>query len=292
MKFLRWIPFSILACGALFAGRWSAAPIVHWAASLSFNQRHTASAAISQAFYEGQASASADYPTPTFAQPLPPIPQGQPTENSQKPASQTKAARQRNILFLGVDRLDAPTPRLKSAWLVIYLNDKSHFMLMPLFPSQSAAPTGEDGQNSLSARFTLDKNGAPGEAFVDKLAAKEIWWSGYVIMDDEAIAGLLNTIPTTRETGGVEVLEKLPDPNLAPVDAVMEQARLARSLCANANLLGQDEFWRVSGFYAGVRKHVRTDFDREEALLDWEARLKKGGITCEFPSLATAMLLP
>jgi hypothetical protein len=292
MKFTRWIPFSILACIALFIGQWTGRNILRLAGHYSPEQVSLAAAVQTSQLSKAESGEHADYPTPTSAQPLPPIPDRHRSDPAQKINDPVQANRQENILFIGVNNLTAAHPRMLSAWLIIYLNDKSHFMLLPLYPTQTPAAVTVQPEDTLANQFAIGPDGGLSENFIQALQEREIWWTGYVIMDQKAIASLLDYASGKNYIRGADMLDNLPDPDQDSMSALLEQARLARSLCLSTGQLTRDGLWQVSKFYSTIQEHVSTDIDVESALMDWDLKLKRGGITCEFPSLATALLLP
>lgn len=288
MKIYRWIPFTLLACVALFAGQWTGKTMIGLLDRFSNGKGGLVSSIKSAALENMAASAQEEFPTPTSEQPVPPLPLGYPETPKKSAQTSSKGWQQFNILVIAVDNIKAQAPALKGAWLVVYPNDKSHFMLLPLYPAQGSAPAG----SSLAGNFSLDAAGGPGEAFVAELASRDIWWTGYVVMDDASLAQILDYAAGKSYTSGAAMLEDLPDPRQDGLGALMHQARLVRSLCLSSNQLAADELWRIARFYNQISAHVNTDANLDQALADWEDRLKRGGITCEFPSLAAAMLLP
>ncbi len=107
-------------------------------------------------------------------------------------ASQPAVNHQRNILLIGIDSFQAEEPRLEGVWMVLYLRDLPHFMLVPVYPNRTP---GEQNSavvdQNLAHLFTLEDNQTPGNLFFQALKDKELWWNGYLILDRAALSEII-----------------------------------------------------------------------------------------------------
>ena len=194
--------------------------------------------------------------------------------------------RQRNILVIGVDNLESTQPRLKAIWIILYLNDLPHFMMLPIYPT--APSLGEvlpAPDSTLTTLFNLDSNKNPNPAFIQELAKKDLWWSGYMILDEFAIEELLvfSYVGETSQPGGYKTM---PDPLDDPFNALMVQTRYAQDLCSRSNRFTLTNTKELLNLAANIYPHYTTDLDLELILIEIKNALKyNGGISCEFPSL-------
>jgi hypothetical protein len=208
-------------------------------------------------------------------------------------AVQSAPDRQRNILLIGVDSFQAEEPRLEGVWMILYLRDTPHFMLVPIYPSQM-----QDENHSalvdqnLARLFSLEDGQIPNTLFLQALQDKQLWWDGYIVLDKSALVEILAM--TSSESGTTSQSQQPPAINLAeieeaPMRALLVQAQLAQELCRNSGVMIASDKNRFPGLIAQASAHIRTDLDLAEIAGEVvEALRHGGGISCEFPSLATA----
>ena len=205
--------------------------------------------------------------------------------------------RQRNILLIGIDSFQAEEPRLEGIWMILYLRDLPHFMLVPVYPSQLQ---GEHNSvvvdQNLAHLFTLQDGQTPGNLFLQALRNKELWWDGYMILDKSALSEIVALTSTEdEETLRSQQLSvsNIPDIDEAPGRALLGQAQLAQELCQNSGKALASDSNRLPSLIAKASTHIRTDLDLREIADEVNSALRfGGGISCEFPSLATAANLP
>jgi hypothetical protein len=212
-------------------------------------------------------------------------------------ANQPSSSRQRNILLIGIDSFQSDEPRLEGVWMVLYLRDLPHFILMPVYPNQLQ---GEGSialvDQNLASLFKLENKQTPSDIFLQALKDKQLWWDGYMVLDRSALSEILTLTSaeeeTTRKNQQLSV-SSLPDSEEAPMRALLIQAQLAQELCRNSGVvLASGSNWLPS-LIDRASALVRTDLDLGEIAGEVKSALRYGGgISCEFPSLTTAANLP
>jgi hypothetical protein len=196
---------------------------------------------------------------------------------------------QRNILIVGVDDLGEPSPTLSSIWLIIYLQDSPHLMLLPIYPIGETHPDGTL-IDKLDDDFRLTPQRSLHSDFITALEEKEIWWTGHIIIDKYALADVVDFIAEANANpflGGVNAITSIPIARDAPYKSVIGQADLIKNLCQNTTGLSSIPRWQYLHLFAMTQDHFSTDYVAEEALDEWLHLLSEGGgISCEFPSMA------
>jgi hypothetical protein len=213
-------------------------------------------------------------------------------------AGESAGDRQRNILLIGIDSFQAKTPRLEGVWMVLYLRDLPHFMLVPVFPNRLQGGVGSTliDQN-LAELFTFEEGQVPvGSLFFQALHDKQLQWDGYMIFDRSALSAISTLITTGNEATDHDQLlsiSNLSDVEEAPTRALLEQAHLAQQLCLSSSMVLTSESSIITDLIALAASHTKTDLDLGEIAGEVKSALRYGGgISCEFPSLETAANLP
>ncbi|HEX2979082.1 MAG TPA: hypothetical protein VHO48_02350 [Anaerolineaceae bacterium] len=205
--------------------------------------------------------------------------------NDPNPAEQTVAtlAPQRTLLLVGVDDLQAASPRLISLWVLFYRTDLSHVTVLPLYPNSDTARSQE-----ISQAFTLTDERAPSDTFFSALKAERFQWTGYVLADQAATSQMIDWLQGVDLQGatldGAGALASLVDPWADLPGALDSQRRLGEGLCAKVAQLPSDSGWlaQTAGL---IPTHLRTDLGLEMVFADWGA-LKGAAapLSCEFPT--------
>ena len=232
--------------------------------------------------------------------PLPPSP-SPPVHSSEIPGRPSSGdesiIHQRNILVIGVDNLDTASPNLESVWLIIYMPNTPHFMLLPIYPTKSLTNTSSStaGEN-LSDIFQLDSKTSPDAIFLEKLQASDIWWNSYILMDESALVEVANFVSSyndRKNLDGLSAINSIPDPWDDPTAALIGQAEFAQDLCRQTVHLSMVDAWRYMHLFKAIQDHVRTDLDLEQTIAEWQQLMVYSGtISCEFPSLGTLNFHP
>ncbi len=205
---------------------------------------------------------------------------------------------QRNILLIGVDHLGSPSPTLESIWLVLYIQDMPQITWMPIYPEITTRGRSVQIQTdtSLKENFQIIPDSLLPQGFHQALRAKHIRWDNMIILDQSAVAGVIDTL------GGLERLTSLPAEGdvvdglhsiaiLQPADedsqaALLSQANLIQQLCRTSPQ-SHINLTRLHALLKTMSNHLITDLDPEQVIADMNSMLLYGGgFTCEFPSLA------
>jgi hypothetical protein len=211
------------------------------------------------------------------------------------------AASQRNILVIGVDDLNARQPRLESIWLVIYLIDHPQAIFLPIYPPPTeGARTGEadpphpsldpaDQARLPGELFKTAPDGSPDLDFLEAHQAKNLWWSGYILVDE---IGMAEVVEAARKLGaddlgstsGIRAIAEIPPAWVDPVGALAGQVELARTMCRY--LKGAPSDLELSPLLDIIPRHARTDLNLTRATSELKNLLSSpGGLSCEFPTV-------
>jgi hypothetical protein len=205
---------------------------------------------------------------------------------------------QKNLLVIGVDRLNSSRPVLESAWLVLYYPGVAHYSFIPLFPAQGNP--NPDLDQAIRQAFKLDKDHSPSAAFLNALRSAGAWWDHYIILDEMALAELIdlsaNPTHAERVTGLELVAASLGKGDLgAPVAS---QAGLIATACRGMDLPALPE--DLAGLMASYGDHLRTDMKPRQIFdaLSWLAETHaenspegQSALVCEFPTIPTEITL-
>ena len=206
-----------------------------------------------------------------FAAALPPIP--------------TLDNGQRTILLINVTDLKADTVQLNSVWLISYFLPSANITLLPLYPTSSDAPV--EAQLADAFSFIEDHNGLkPNPNFLAVLQQKDIWWSGYLVLDETIFAQVIDALHGITLSGvhmtGSEAVEMLNLAEAGDHPPLARQTILLQEICWNVSTLAFQPDWAV--FKHQVGSHILTDLDPTQVLSDWLTMLNQpGNLACEFP---------
>jgi hypothetical protein len=207
------------------------------------------------------------------------------TDNGQAPIQQ-------NILVIGVDKLQSPRPRLESIWLILYFTDSTHLTLMPIYPAIPVDEIGSTMDNTATEQnFEMGTDHKPSDKLFSTLKDKNIWWNGYLVLDNTAVAELVDFTANARGVlpsyqSGAYAIASLSLIWENPQKALHDQTKLLQELCvATAQLSNIPD---VSSLYESITEHVVSDLDLHQLINEWQIRLTQSGrLTCEFPFLNT-----
>jgi len=195
---------------------------------------------------------------------------------------------QRNILVIGVDRLDNPTPRLEGLWLMMNVAASNRITLLPLYP----APPGKEVMNTtqLITRFKLDAAGNPEADFLTVIQQSDFWWSNYAVLDQVGLAQLIDYNQGINlgdgPVGGGQAVASLPSASMDGLAALNGQSVLIQAICnqQSGKLITAD----VKQIFSQLSGHFKTDIKINTLIAEWQRPLTNSGhVTCEFPTLAS-----
>lgn len=227
-------------------------------------------------------------------------PQSQLTSNMSTELKAVLPSRlQRNILVIGVNHLESPSPELEGIWLILYLPDMPRVTLMPIYPSVMRGASGGRiiADSALAQNFRLDSKSVPETSFFEALAELDIHWDNYLLLDEIALIDLIDFMgglektPTvdgaqSDKTTGIQALAHLQPTLNNPEHALLSQMQIAQRLCrTHLSLNNPPE--RIPELFDTLGKHLVTDLQPSQVIADMKSMLPAGGgITCEFPFLA------
>lgn len=210
------------------------------------------------------------------------------TQAETRPRSVT----QKNILVIGVDNLQAKSPRLEGVWLVLYLTQKPEFTLMPIFPGKPAEDGKMRSQDYKLARlFRSDQ-----ATFFTELEKRGIRWSGYYKLDRTALEEIAGKVDDLAVEPGESTRLEVDDVPFYEEDlqvAKLGQGRFAQALCDRGAHLSVDQISELDDLFLLFSDHILSDIPKEQAAAELVGMLVEGSpITCEFPSMAEESISP
>jgi len=225
------------------------------------------------------------------------------TQSYPLPGDNHLATGQRNILIIGIDRLEAAEPRLESIWLALYVPTSPKITLMPIYPSLTQNQTGYQANQdaTLAKGFALDDKYQPDLSFLKSLQNRGLWWNNFIVLDELAMVQIIDLTDPVGEKGetdqeqayqlnGIRTLADLPLPWENPLAAVLSQAKLLADLCHEAPDVQSGKQVETSIFSDQLSHHLVTDINPEQIRKDWSNMMGIGtGISCEFPSLKASL---
>jgi hypothetical protein len=221
----------------------------------------------------------------------PPLPQVTPEMGVANATIAVEPLIQNNILLIGVDNLEASSPRLEGVWLVLYLAQKPQFTLMPIYPVPAEDGKIRSQDAALAKTFRSDQ-----AAFFSQLEDRGIWWAGYYIFDRHALASIADRIVDLAQDEGKisgRSIARVPSAWTDPQGARREQARIVDALCSTAAHLSVDDIGELDDLFLLFSQHISSDIPREQAAAELVGMLAGDNpITCEFPSLVENGSLP
>jgi len=198
---------------------------------------------------------------------------------------------QQNFLIIGVDDLEAESPRLESVWMLLYIPPTPQFTLIPLYPSAYAG--GEETQDYMESTFALGNDLKPNPAFLVAVQSVNTWWNNYIILDETAMANVINTASADNAINnpdfGSRTIAMLPLAWEDPKAAVLAQAELLNGLCHDfaRNFSGKN----LDISSKTLSNHVRSDLNAAQltAMLQQMTINKSERFRCQFPTITDAL---
>jgi len=204
---------------------------------------------------------------------------------------------QRNLLLIIADNLSVSHPHLESIWLVLSIPPESKLVIMPILPSMSNEDNGMYKQ--LGGVFRIIKNDTGQQldpAFLRLVSSREIWWTGYLVLDRSSLAQILDILdhPSQGDSqalldipNGNLIMDSLPDARKDPALALSRQINIFREICwrtSNLDSITADQLVRNSPDL--LTGHLVTDLKQDPAHVEFQNfHIPFGGFSCEFPTL-------
>jgi hypothetical protein len=205
-----------------------------------------------------------------WLRPFPPPQSGQPLV--------TLANQQRTILLILVDQMDSQAA-LVGLWTLIYAPTMRTPTWIPLYPAITSA--GAASADELAAHFQLSADLQPSASFLQRLSQTNLAWSGYVVLDGEALAEAMQFFKAPYRPA------EWPTMAFAPTqghpNALAYQYHLLDALCQAAASPAHDR--SLNHLYPLLRKHARASFDLSLAFIEWAELFKLDEtFSCYFPT--------
>ena len=208
------------------------------------------------------------------------------------PVSQTDGAypipgstnkEQINLLVAFVNKIDDAPTELKMVWMVAF-NPDTPIKLIPVYPSSTQDSTKDSELSSdfilkrHEKQFILDKN------FTQILHERELEWDGIIILDNRALAYLIDTFGTISVNGENLDRDQLAAYKFPEIETKQSnltyQTLLWREICWNI-LHSPEDIWSLNKDF---KKHASISLSEEITNLDWVTLLATVKIpSCEFP---------
>ena len=193
---------------------------------------------------------------------------------------------QRNILLIGVDRLDFAESHLEGLWLLMNVSTSNRVSLLPLYPTTPGNEVLDASE--LSSGFGLDANGNPDAEFLALIQSADFWWSNYFVLDQAGLAQLIDYHQGVDlgggQIGGAQAVSSLASANADNLSALNSQAVLIQAVCnQQSGKLITADLRQILTILSG---HYKTDMKLKTLVSDWQQPLiASGHVTCEFPTL-------
>jgi hypothetical protein len=188
---------------------------------------------------------------------------------------------QRNILVIGVDDLNSSQPHLESVWLILYIVDRPQITLLPIYPGLPA--------EKFSPLFKVGPDGAPDPVFLEALLEHGLWWSGYILLDEVALAEVIEAASRQsskdrNSLSGVRAVAEVPPPWEDPQRSLSGQIHLAQYLCSQLD--GSNPGLDIASLLELIPRHATTDLNLTRRAAELRHLLADPqGLSCEFPTL-------
>jgi len=190
---------------------------------------------------------------------------------------------QRNLLVIGVDRMEPENAQLESIWLVLHFPGEAEFTLIPLFPA--ALSGGQSQDDFLSHTFDLRPDHLPSPEFLTAIKELDLWWNDVLVIDEAGLARMIDQVGGVVLDGdryeGVNAVAGLPNPWDAPHGALQGQISVAKALCSQSPGIFSPESIQVMIGLIGT--HIFTTQEMQSTLADWQGLNEP--VSCQFPTL-------
>jgi hypothetical protein len=199
---------------------------------------------------------------------------------------------QRSLLLITADQFVAQQSHLSGVWLLIYVPSDPRLTFLPIFPSPSVKDAGKE----LSDSFHLDHiagHFVPNPIFLERIREHVPWWSGYIMMDNSAVAEVINLMvdyDSTSQSTDSDHFSQVVTESITwedPYSALFGQASLYQEMCWGvAWMKANPELPQIQDRFVLKEGHFSTDLNPEQILAELQDLRGQGGsIVCEFPTL-------
>ena len=214
------------------------------------------------------------------------LPLPRPVAKTQPTAVPALPNGQRSLLIIIASELEEAEPQLEGIWLALYVPNDARVSLLPIYPvvkSQDAHLA-----NTLQKSFQIreqDGKRIPGDEFLNALQKQDLWWSGYILVDRQAlveIAALLNDQKLDTQESSPLLQVSINDAQDS-WEALFNQAQRFQDICFAADHL--EDLKGKNGERLSGR--VFSDLDPKQMWAELNLLQTYGGnLLCEFPTLS------
>ncbi|MBC8332199.1 MAG: hypothetical protein H8E28_09490 [Anaerolineae bacterium] len=188
-----------------------------------------------------------------------------------------KEENQRNILAIGVNRVEGAETQLEGIWLIVYFHDSPEVNLIALFPS--IAEDSATYNEQIAGSFSVTPEGAPGEAFWQEMEARTILFHNYVIFDMNALQEITQLMQIDDD-----YTANPPNWRETPIAALRRQARLLEQMCGSFQRGNPVD--KIASIWGNLDPHVNTNILQWEIEADWHLLVGyRTEMKCLFPNL-------
>ena len=208
------------------------------------------------------------------------------------PASQTDGiypipgstnTEQINLLVAFVNKIDDAPTELKMVWMVAF-NPDTPIKLIPVYPSSTIDSTKD---YELSSNFILrrhEKQFILDQDLTQILHERDLDWDGIIILDNRALAYIIDTFGSIRVNGDNLDRDQLAAYKFPEIEAKQSnltyQTLLWREICWNILHSPED----ISSLNKDFKKHSSISLSEKISNQDWVTLLASVKIpSCEFP---------
>jgi hypothetical protein len=168
---------------------------------------------------------------------------------------------------------------------------------MPLYPEVTTSEHGVQIQAdaSMQQNFRLQPDSSLPDDFQQTLREEHIRWDHLIIVDQVAVAGIIDTLggldrlssqqAQADTIDGINAIAALMPASGSAQAALFSQANLIQRLCRTSPQ-SHINLSRLQDLFKTLDNHLVTDLEPEKIITDMNSMLLYGGgFTCEFPSL-------
>ena len=202
---------------------------------------------------------------------------------------------QRSILLISVPSINPTDQQLEGIWLVTYFPSGANIQLLPIFPTGDQPIS--DFETQVVNSFSLSKkNGlfVLGPEFIAALEKYNYWWSGYMVIDEDVMAGILDLFGGIEMKGqtlsGEQVITELPHPLDDPGNAYSYQMAMLQSVCKDLSQVSSNK--NFSQINSLLHHHMFTDLQTNQLKTEFQTLLASGHQpACKFPLLEKSQIV-
>lgn len=197
-------------------------------------------------------------------------------------SSPTPATGQNNILLIFTDDLNATHSPIIGVWLAAHIPGLPSVHWIPLYPTIASQSFGE-GDSSFPL-YTNHSSELPSN-FSNFLKQKDIWWNGFIAIDHQGIATIIEAIggidiDDGELTKGSAAFAAISLTENVQLKNIAYQTQLIKGFCLQSHKL--NELFASQEIFNLIPNHIKTNLSDQF----WEQlSTMNGEFACEFPLL-------